>query len=496
MKLSKKIFISFIIIAIVPIAFMMGIITLVGNVQIYFMEQKYGVDISSYDKLYNSISILEQITTNVQEEIQEILRDTPDKITDMKYLEELNESISNKYTFLIVYKNGEEVYNGAEKMEDIEDVGDVTFPNPVDINSKEETIYVSGSVQYIIKPEFFTYEDGSDGSVYIVSRVDNSLLEIKSMILSFLVFLIVITLITGALLTWWIHIGILRPVRELRRAADKIAQGTLDFEVTQYRNNEFGELSKAFEEMRKHLKESIEENMRYDEESKELISNISHDLKTPITAIKGYVEGIMDGVADTPEKMDKYIRTIYNKANDMDKLIGELTIYSRIDTNKIPYNFIKLNTDDYFNDCVEELNIDLEQRGIKLNFINYVDKSVLVIADPEQLKRVINNIISNAVKYMDKKERFISIRLIDEEEYVHVEIEDNGKGIDIKELPYIFDRFYRTDSSRNSAMGGSGIGLAIVKKIIEAHGGKIWASSRLGNGTTIHFILRKINGNA
>ena len=108
----------------------------------------------------------------------------------------------------------------------------------------------------------------------------------------------------------------------------------------------------------------------------------------------------------------------------------------------------------------------------------------------------VNNINSNAVKYMDKRDRFIAIRLVDEEYYVHVEMEDNGKGIGNRELPYIFDRFYRTDSSRNSAMGGSGIGLAIVKKIIEAHGGKIWASSTVGSGTTIHFLLRKVESNA
>ena len=110
-----------------------------------------------------------------------------------------------------------------------------------------------------------------------------------------------------------------------------------------------------FEIMRKRLKETAEEKLQYDKDNKELISNISHDLKTPITAIKGYVEGIMDGVADTPEKLNKYICTIYNKANDMSHLIEELTFYSKIDTNRIPYTFNKINIDQYFRDCVEEI---------------------------------------------------------------------------------------------------------------------------------------------
>ena len=199
----------------------------------------------------------------------------------------------------------------------------------------------------------------------------------------------------------------------------------------------------------------------------------------------------MDGVADTPEKMDKYIKTIYSKANDMDKLINELTVYSGIDNNRIPYNFHRINVADYFGDCVEEVGLDLDSRGIELNYSNYVEPDTIVIADPEQMKKVINNIISNSVKYMDKSHGEISIRILDEVDSIRVEIEDNGKGIAQKDLQKIFDRFYRTDASRNSAQGGSGIGLSIVKKIIEDHGGYIWATSKEGEGTCIHFVIRK-----
>ena len=231
--------------------------------------------------------------------------------------------------------------------------------------------------------------------------------------------------------------------------------------------------------------------MRFYKENKELISNISHDLKTPITAVKGYVEGIMDGVADTPEKIDRYVKTIYNKTNEMDHLINELTFYSKIDTNRIPYTFSKLNVEDYFSDCAEEVGLELETRGIELVYANYVEDNVQVIADGEQIRRVIHNIISNAIKYMDKPKGIIQIRIKDVGDFIQVEIEDNGKGIAAKDLPSIFDRFYRTDVSRNSSKGGSGIGLSIVKKILEDHGGKVWATSRLGIGTIMYFVLRK-----
>jgi signal transduction histidine kinase len=166
-------------------------------------------------------------------------------------------------------------------------------------------------------------------------------------------------------------------------------------------------------------------------------------------------------------------------------------LYSGIDNNRIPYNFLRLNVADYFGDCVEEVGLDLESKNIELNYANYVDADTIVIADPEQMKKVINNIISNSVKYMDKEHGVIDIRILDEIDSIQVEIEDNGKGIAQKDLQKIFDRFYRTDASRNSTQGGSGIGLSIVKKIIEDHGGYIWASSHEGEGTCMHFVLRK-----
>lgn len=316
--------------------------------------------------------------------------------------------------------------------------------------------------------------------------------EIRNFLKNIVIVAILVLLITACLLIGWIYTGINVPLMKLRKATHNIAEGNLDFTLEVDGNDEISDLCRDFEEMRRRLCESNEEKIQYDRESKELISNISHDLKTPITAIKGYVEGIMDGVADTPEKMDHYIRTIYNKANDMDRLINELTFYSKIDTNRIPYTFNKINVSSYFEDCCEEVGLDLESKNIDFSYFNYVDENVEVIADAEQMKRVINNIIGNSVKYMDKPKGRINIRVKDVGDFVQIEIEDNGKGIGPKELPYIFDRFYRTDASRNSSMGGSGIGLSIVRKIVEDHGGKIWATSKLGTGTVMYFVLRKV----
>ena len=337
----------------------------------------------------------------------------------------------------------------------------------------------------------------SDSSqmVYDISLPQSSSSQVKLMAKDMILTATIILVFTALSVGLWIYRSIAVPLVKLKKATKNIKEGNLDFVLEVEGNDEFSQLCQDFEEMRKRLKESTEEKILMDKENKELISNISHDLKTPITAVKGYVEGIMDGVADTPEKMDRYVRTIYNKTNEMDHLINELTFYSKIDTNRIPYTFSKLNVEDYFSDCAEELGLEMETKGIELVYANYVEKGVQVIADGEQIRRVIHNIVSNAIKYMEKPRGIIQLRVKDVGDFIQVEIEDNGKGIAAKDLPYIFDRFYRTDVSRNSSKGGSGIGLSIVKKIMEDHGGKVWATSRLGIGTIMYFVLRKYQEN-
>ncbi|MDE6916128.1 MAG: HAMP domain-containing histidine kinase, partial [Lachnospiraceae bacterium] len=263
-----------------------------------------------------------------------------------------------------------------------------------------------------------------------------------------------ILIFTSAVITAWLNRDVYRPLKELSVAMQHISIGDFDYHMNGGRGDEIGVLFNNYEQMRLQLKESEEEKAQNEKKSKELVSNISHDLKTPITSIKGYVEGIMDGVANTPEKMDKYIKTIYNKANDMDRLINELTTYSGIGSNKIPYHFNILNVTEYFSDCVEEVGLDLESENIHLNFTNLLSADTCVVADPEQIKKVINNVISNSVKYMDHENGEIDIRLLDEGESVKIEIEDDGKGIASKDIGSIFERFYRTDASRNSLQGG------------------------------------------
>ncbi len=485
MKFKTRLQVTFIMIIVLPL-----VLTALAfcGIGLYLMNVQKGLPMDKID--YSAVS------ENMREIVERtdkaclVLRDQvkrdASRLADVEYLDQVNSEIARRSTYIIVRKGKELFYAGNETaakaiFSKLPGYGDGEF--------SEDSGFYYDELDKFVKQVDFIFPDGDEGSAFVVTKANN--LISKHLLVDMFIAIFLILIFTGIMLTKWIHRGVFIPVNELNVAMRKIKEGNFEYALETGFKGEIGDLYRNYEDMRLRLKESTEESRESEEQNRELISNISHDLKTPITAIKGYVEGIMDGVADTPEKMDKYIKTIYSKANDMERLINELTYYSRIDNNRIPYNFHRINVADYFGDCVEEVGMDLEQRDIQLNYSNLAAPDTVIIADPEQMKKVINNIISNSVKYMDKPRGVIDIRILDEVDSIRVEIEDNGKGIAQKDLGKIFERFYRTDASRNSAQGGSGIGLSIVKKIVEDHGGYIWATGREEEGTCMHFVLRK-----
>lgn len=295
-----------------------------------------------------------------------------------------------------------------------------------------------------------------------------------------------------AIVMWfWIYKRILVPLDKMRIATKKIADGNFDYELDEKDFVEIPFLYNDFEKMRIKLKENEEEKVLSENAARELVSNISHDLKTPLTAIRGYVEGILDGVASSPQKVRDYLTTIYNKTNYMTKLIDELLYYSRVSGNEFSYNFEKTNVKEFFDDYVKDLYLELDTIKINFSYSANVDADTVIDIDREQIKRALNNIVANAVKYMDKEDPEIHFRVKETMDAINIRISDNGRGIDEKDLPHIFERFYRSDASRNTKLGGSGIGLSIVKKVIENHEGSVVAMSKSGVGTDIDIVLKK-----
>lgn len=492
MKLGHRLLTAFLIIILLPCSMIGMIGSIILAQQVQSIEDGYEINTDNWELITEPIQILNRMTRGIFNELSTMAERYPERFLERERIETINASLLERYSYLVIEKNNQVVYVGQEShynkiKNQIPSVGtmEVTYDGGV---------YIEGKYPCLAKQQRFFFENGEEGSFCIITDINSLVFRLRNAAVMAIFTGIMIIVFTAAILVVWLYQSMIKPLNALRRATRQLQEGNLDYSLQDaISDDEIGQLCSDFEEMRIHLKEQIEMRIRYEQDLRELISNISHDIKTPLTAIKGYAEGMIDGVADTKEKQEKYLRTIYTKANDMTKLVDELSFYTKIDTNNIPYHFEKVRLNDYFMDCVEENQAELEISNIRIEFFSNAEESVQVMADREQLHRVMNNLIGNAVKYRgDKPEGLIIIHLWDEGTIVRVEVEDNGQGISEHALPYIFERFYRADSSRNSKQGGSGLGLAIVKKIIEGHGGTIYAESKEKEGTKIVFTLRKI----
>jgi len=417
----------------------------------------------------------EQELISLTGEVRYVLREDPDRLADNAYLQELIGQYDQWQSAIRVEQGGRLI-------------GESPWLAGVDLSvvsgEPEETMKHGAKHYYVAR--LAQTGDGGDLSVTLLLNYDPLPFYLRPLIMMLFLFSIAATLF---ILAYVVSGSLTRPLGKLRRAAEHIEAGNLDYQLEPMKNNEIGQVRDAFENMRLRLKQSIDQSVQVELNRKELISNISHDLKTPITAIKGYVEGLLDGVANTEEMQLKYIQTIYKKATEMDVLINELFLYSKLDLNEEPYELRTFNLVGYLEDYLEECRYDIEKTSVRLTVDIPTNASLPVFADGEKLSRVLSNVLDNSLKYMkrmpDEADKQIEVSLREEQGMAVIGIRDSGPGIDEEALPHIFDRFYRAEQSRNSALGGSGLGLAIVKQIVEGHGGQVDACSTPGEGSLI-----------
>ena len=517
MKIRGRLITAFLIMTIFPVILMLICVTAILENQYDILADSYNLKNShsdSSDIILNPTDLFYNISRADYETLIQIASTEPQKLLDKDFLETANNNLKKRDTFLIVVKEKRYYYIGDKNI--FQKMSHLPLHSSYNKNANHLT-FIDQNTSSIIKECTFFFADNTLGQAFLVTDFSEMLPRLKHSVIEIIISFFTILLITGLLLSIWIYRSILRPLSILRLATTQIGDGNLSQPIPLTSQDEIGQLCKDFEEMRIRLKKIIEEQIQSEEETREIISSISHDLRTPVTAIKGYTEGILDGVADSPEKQEKYLQTIYNKANDITYLIDELAVFSKVERNSLAYNFVSVNLENYFIDCIEDISLDLESRNMTVEYYNTTDKNTFVLVDTEQLKRVLNNILENAVKYNNKSKGHVSIRVEDvpphpvtpplyrqlkedgtdliprqmPEEFVQIQIEDDGPGIAAKDIPHIFDRFFRADMSRNSSKRGSGLGLAIVKKIISDHGGKVWAESIEGVGTSFYFTIKK-----
>ncbi len=288
---------------------------------------------------------------------------------------------------------------------------------------------------------------------------------------------------------------IVKPIKKIAEGANEIARGNLDYNIDYDSTNELGQTVDAFNDMRIRLKESIERQNKVQEERRVLVAGIAHDLRTPLTSAKGYAEGLLDGIADTPEKKERYVRTICQSINDTEKILDELLTVSRLELHGYELNTVDVKIKEFFDDGVEEIRMILDREGFDFEYECNCSDDAAVSLDVDKFVRVIGNIISNSIKYSkpDVKGK-VTFSINEYEKSIIMELSDNGIGVDRESITKIFDIMYRADPARTSVADGSGLGLSVCKQIVELHRGIIWASSRVGEGLSIFISLPKITG--
>ena len=436
------------------------------------------------------LDLLEREIRTADRIVNRVLRENPEVLEDIKYIQQLDAFMNASNSGIIIRKNNEILYyspflSSLDLDEETTNPQIQSFPNKKIIDFSENI--------YLEKLDF-RFPDESEGEILIVSDVTSTLedlIQYRYSVFIILILFLVAIVIISAITTYILSRNIVKPLTQLENAALQIRKGNYDFKINTTAKNEIGDLSRTFEETRKQLKETEKIKRKYDNNRNELISNISHDLKTPITTIKGYIEGIIDGIPSSKEKKDKYLKTIYQNTVNMESLINELFLLSELELKELPLNFVPIDITAYLTDCVEELKFYLAEKGIILKFDADYNEQEKVCADRDKIKRVILNIINNAVNYKASIDPVITIQLTEKKEEAQIEIRDNGQGIPEKSLNNIFERFYKADKARSINSSGTGLGLYIAKEIIMSHEGKIWAKSQEGKGSSIFFTLKK-----
>jgi signal transduction histidine kinase len=276
---------------------------------------------------------------------------------------------------------------------------------------------------------------------------------------------------------------ILKPVDNLQKAVNEVAKGNYDVTVAGETTNEIASLIKAFNEMARGLAAAEKIKSEYEENRKALVANISHDLKTPITSIQGYVEAVVGDTGIPREKLDRYLKIIRSNSSYMNSLIDDLFLFSKLDMQKLDFHFETVGIKPFIADMMEEFSLDLGEKNAVFEFTDTLAREYDVKLDAKRFYQIIRNIIDNAVKHGPDTLLKIEAKLYEAGGFICIDITDNGPGIPEESLGHIFDRFYRVGTERTKDLSSTGLGLAIAKELVQAHGGKIAVSAAEGGGS-------------
>lgn len=490
MKLRSKILIFL-------LTTLLVLVVLISLLFVMILRLKFNYDDSlnpnsqrGFASIDNSVKYISVKTERDCKEIRSFIEERKDISAIIEALEKKQEDLRQKSSYVYLF-SGEKLLYGANLslLEDLK-----TYFYPPQIPMKGSLYICKEERQYLIRGKRVELPKQEPLSFFIISDIAEVDEKSKAVFSEVFVSMVICLFLAGVMIAVWMNQKIIRPINDLKQMTRSIVKGDLDTEIRRNNNDEVSELCNDFDDMRIHIKGLLEKNLDTEKTMREMMVNISHDLRTPLTAIKGYTMGLLEGVASTPEKQEKYLKTLGIKTDEMEVLIEELSTFAKLDLNYVPYHFMIVCLDDYLQAGIRSEKTDFELQDIKILYTRNLRREVMVRIDPVQFDKVMNNILSNAKKYRKPGvTSVVHIKTFEEGEWVRIDVEDNGKGIKEEHISHIFERFYRVDGSRSVRSGGSGLGLSIAEKIIEKHEGKIEVISQFKVGTTIRIYLKKVD---
>lgn len=421
-----------------------------------------------------------EIIDDIVIDLDQDIRTNNSLLYEVSYLESIDQSLSTIYSRIIVSdQNG--IFYGQDidyKTDNGRDVEVLGLESPV-------RLYAYESQYYLLNKIIIETGENSPVEIKIIAEFPSGGIVSDGFTYRDFILILVVFLSVYIGLVIWVSRSIHIPLNRLQYATERFSKGDYSIRIYEYTNDKIGDVSRAFDQMCNQADEARRLKEKYEEDRRTMVASISHDLKSPLTSIKVNVSAINDGVAKTYEQRQEAFKIVNNKIDYMQQMIEELFLYSKLDMDTEQFSFREVPLNRFIEDVVDEWDIDDSTKKVEIRF-DY-DKSLvyLVSLDGEKMRRVIENILGNSLKYAGVNDLVIKIQLVKLENNYQLSISDNGQGVPSSETSNMFDRFYRLDKSRNSETEGSGLGLAIARRIIDHHQGKIFAVSEINAGMTI-----------
>lgn len=480
MTIKKRLAISNVLMILVPVA--ITLLIAAGCVGVIWFQIAHGTGLGFEDS-----ESFYQACTGISDLAAEALK-SPHRGEQIESLKTLSSFLDRGVMSLVVTADGEEIYRYGQTQNAQLEAAALALDAEGTVSSGSDSLHIRPQRVHGVSYQIFLYGTQRELSY---SNLKTAVILAGSVLL---LAILLSVIFTDRFLTRFVVRHVEQPLELLSDGVRQISGGNLDYRLEYGEKDEFLPVCQDFNDMARRLRESVERSQREEESRREMMAGISHDLRSPLTSIQAYVEGLLDGVASTPEMQRRYLTTIKTRAEELERMVERILTYSRMELEEAPRDAKPLPLDESLRTAIREVSADYAGRGLD---ITAALEPFTATADAAELRQILLNIADNSLKYKVKARAALRVQLKSGGESCLLSFTDDGPGVPEEALAKLFDEFYRADSSRSDRTKGSGLGLAIVAKAAKRMGGTVRAERAEGGGLSIILTIPKgDDGNA